>query len=387
MKNILSLEEFIRKHKFFGDWKVEYTDPTHLDRDEFLPLGEISIPFVDTHVEDELFFLSFCFKPVLKEKLEAEILLKQGRNAHVARDGVRKIFEALEECAVRTGVLKLDFQIKKVGSETISTSLSSFANLGYVVIVTDTGAIKRGIISYLLATLPKTIFWTIVPVQVLYEVQHQAYQIKNLRDKRDFNSDAFKKICVHERPIVSAVAREIESIKSATPVEILNTPSNVLKTSDEWKNDRFIIETAKGLRQDRSLTKEVFLATGDKTVFSLACLEELNAIYVRQPELQEENWSFNFNIYADKPENQFTLCPIHNLIWDLTHSFSTIRLTNESEKSYEFNYYFPEKLGMTHDVIQIIENDVAIEENIAEAVAAPVEVIEKPNENDENLSN
>jgi hypothetical protein len=385
MKNILSLEEFIRSHKFLGNWNVEYTDPTHLFKDEFLPLGEISIPFEVEDAEDSP-FLPFCFKPISKEILEARISEKDNRTQQ-ARDGVRKIFEALEECAARTGILKLDFLIKKVGDEFISTSLSNLADLGYIVIVTDTGAMKRGVISYLLARLSNTIFWTIVPVQVLYEIQDKTHKLKGLKDNRDFSKDTFKSICVHERPNATAIAKEIESIKPATPVEILNTPSSAFKISDNWKNDRFIIETAKSLRQDRSLTKEVFLATGDKTVFSLACLEELNAIYVRQAKLQEENWSFNFNIFADKNENQFTLCPIHNFIWDLTYSFSTIRLTSEDGKRYDFNYYFPEKLGMTHDVIEIIENDVATEEKMAGAATAPVETIEESSENNEELSN
>lgn len=377
MQKIISLESFIKDYRLAGDWKLSYTDSTHLKNDVFLDLGTLEI---EGSVEDaaQYLFLPFIFTPKNKNDLADQIenlnLLQKPKDddkkaiadeakkaiADQARKAIvdaatKPIIEALEESICRAGLDRLQINLKRANSndkyETLRSVAEELNNNPFVVLVTDTGAIKRGIISLFLSILKNTTLLVILPMQVIYEIQNNAEDLKKAYNKRTFHTN---NILVNKRPIETFISREIERTKELCPIEFLHSSYALWDKAKDLSGDRVIVETAKSVRQDRNLLKEVFLATGDKTVFSLSHLQGINSIYVRQFPLRERYWSAKLNIFGKPLKTSWSVCSVHNFIWDLVHSFSVINLENDSIK-YQISYYYEDRLGWTDNLLKIEE--------------------------------
>ena len=354
MQKIISLENFIKDYRLVGDWKLSYTDSTHLPEEVFLELGNLEIQGSNEDATQYL-FLPFTFTPKNKKDL-GEQIKSLGLKHENAIDSVTKpIIEALEESICRVGLDRLQISLKRANSndkyETLRSVAAELNNNPFVVLVTDTGAIKRGIISLFLSILKNTTLLVILPMQVIYEIQNNAEALKKVFNKRKFDTS---NILVNKRPIETFISREIERTKELCPIEFLHSSYALWDKAKDLSGDRVIIETAKSIRQDRNLLKEVFLATGDKTVFSLSHLQGINSIYVRQFPLRERYWSAKLNIYGKPPKTSWSVCSVHNFIWDLVHSFSVINLENASIK-YQISYYYEDRLGWTDNLLKIEE--------------------------------
>jgi hypothetical protein len=352
MGKIISLENFIKNYRLAGNWKLSYTDSTHLKNDVFLDLGTLEIQGSDEDAAQYL-FLPFTFTPKNKSDLGEQITSLNLTHANAIDSVTKPIIEALEESICRTGLDRLQINLKLGNSSNKYETLPSVAAVlnknPFVVLVTDTGAIKRGIISLFLSLLKKTTLLVVLPMQVIYEIQDKAETLKGVYNKKEFKTNH---ILVNQRPIETFISREIERTKELCPIEFLHSSNTLWDKAKNWSGDRVIIETAKSIRQDRNLLKEVFLATGDKTVFSLSHLQGLNSIYVRQFPLRKKYWSAKLNIFEKTTKTFWSACSVHNFIWDLVHSFSVINLENDNIK-YQISYYYEDRLGWTDNVLKI----------------------------------
>ena len=375
----VTLAEFITLYPLWGEWEVSYTDGTHLPKDEYVKLGDITLdaskeiaqhypilPFTfqfTTNQEfEECFSKLFCrFPELLQTKKQDDKTEKEQNSAEDQKAQVNRtkkiIRNELADSIVRTGLLRPEFCLMK--EQTVEMRFLdvmeqlSKSKDGYLIFVTDTSALRRGAISFLHKTLSKVLIWTIVPVFVMTEVQRQVNELNKIWTQS--NKPHLGRCSVlRQRPQVSCISRELNYIRQWKPLEILTTLSEHLGQSNGTsKVDRLIIECVKNLKRDRGLHRGVYLITGDKDMASLATLENQGSLYIGAPPLPSKINSVQYNSHNRK----LVLTPIHYLLWDLAQVFSTIRVENKERScKYDLVYYSQARGGFfANDVMEIRE--------------------------------
>ena len=352
----LKLDEFIAEYRFRGKWEVSYTDGTHLPKDEYVKLGDITIDASEEFAQ-EYPILPFTFQPVTDQQIKCRLsALFGGKNQNQAdhqADRAKKIIcDQIADSMVRTGLLRPQFCLMEGQAIEMEFSkiMEKLSRHGYLILVVDTSALRRAATSFLHKTLPNVLTWTVVPVFVMNEVQLQINELKKIwygKKPQLKNCDVLRK-----RPQVSTISRELNHIRQWRPLEMLTTlPEHLGQSNGKSKIDRLIIESAKNLKRDRGLHQGVYLLTGDKDMASLAVLENQASLHIGVPQLPLEINSIRY----DSHNMKLILTPIHYLLWDLAQVFSTIRIENK-KRSYELIYYSQARGGFfAHDVMEIRE--------------------------------
>ena len=369
----LTLDKFIAEYRFWGEWKVSYTDGTHLPRNKYIKLGEIAIdasektaqsypipPFVfrpvsDQGIENCLSSLFDGFPDLLQEDKKNG----ENNNKEVQINRAKRIVrEELADSMLRIGLLHPNFclmQEQNVDMEfkEVMTKLSEY---GYLILIVDTSALRRAVISFLHKTLSNILIWTVVPVFVMTEVQRQVRNMSRIwvEAARGTKPHFGKCDVLKQRPQVSCISRELNHIRQWRPVEILTTlPEHLGQSNGNSNIDRLIIESAKNLKRDRGLHQGVYLITGDKDMASLATLENQASLHIGVPPLPSEVSSLRY----DSHNERLVLTPFHYLLWDLAQVFSTIRVESEELScKYELVYYSRARGGFfANDVMEIRE--------------------------------
>lgn len=233
--------------------------------------------------------------------------------------------------------------------------------------VVDTGALRRGIMSFLTASMPDLPIWTLVPTFTMIEAQKHSANITSLARKRWRPKNYH---VLRQRPQASCIAREINNLKAYRPVEFLAAPLELVSPalgknpdsnqagSGTLQNslvDRLIIEAVKNLKRERGMERNIYLVTGDKDMASLAQIENIETIYIELPELPPLISSLRYNLLHPNKEKRFTICPVHHFLWDLAHVFSRIQIRGH-QRTYELNYYSGVRHGLSHDILGIRES-------------------------------
>ena len=393
----LKLDEFIAEYRFRGEWKISYTDETHLKKCEYVKLGDITIdaseeiaqnypilPFIFRHVKDQQ--IERCFSELIKSRLsdlskeqekakqaknkEQEKALKQkadalNRQADTLKEQAKKlIYDQLTDSMVRTGLLRPEFwlmeeQIIEMEFLKVMKKLSKYAYLTFVV---DTSALRRATISFLHKILSEVPIWTVVPVFVMTEIQRQAHELKKIWFSSKNKTELKNCKVLGMRPQVSTISRELNHIRQWRPIEMLTTlPEHLGQFDGISRIDRLIIESMKNLKRERGLHQGVYLLTGDKDMASLATLENQASLHIGVPRLDMENppevSSVRYDSHYAPHKGRLVLTPVHYLLWDLAQVFSTIRLENkELSRTYQLVYYSQASGGFfANDVMEISE--------------------------------
>ena len=368
----LKLDEFIADYPLWGEWEVSYTDGTHLAKNEYVKLGDITID-VSEQTARSYPILPFDFYPVTDKQIECDFSTivkhnlskvsnkeekeKQANTIKAQTNQAKKtIRDQLADSIVRTGLSRPELCL--MGEQTVEMRflevIRKVSKFGYLTLVVDTSALRRAAISFLYRTLAKVQIWTIIPVFVMTEVQRQINDL-NTTWINSKNNPKYKNYKVlGQRPQVSTISRELNHIRHQRPVEILTTlPEHLGQSNGTSKIDRLIIESMKNIKRDRGLHQGVYLLTGDKDMASLASLENQSSLHIGVPPLLSEISSVRYDSY----NGRLILTPIHYLLWDLAQVFSTIRFeSNKLSKKYELVYYSQARGGFfAHDVMEIKE--------------------------------
>ncbi len=354
----LNLDEFIARYPLWGEWKVSYTDGTHLPEKEYVKLGDITID-ADEEIVRRYPILPFTFSPVSNKKIKSrfsKLAEKKKDEQKQANRAQTIILDQLADSMVRTGLLRPEFCLMKdQGVEMeFRKVMKKLSEHGYLILVADTSALRRAVISFLHKTLSNVLIWTVVPVFVMIEVQRQVSELNKIWRETDSGKKPHLGKCdvLEKRPQVSVISRELNHIRQWRPVEMLTTLSEHLGQSNGNSNiDRLIIESLKTLKRDRELIQGSYLITGDKDMASLATLENQGSLHIGVPSLPSKLRSIRYYSH----NSRVVLTPVHYLLWDLAQVFSTIRLENKKRK-YELVYYSQARGGFfAYDVMEIRE--------------------------------
>lgn len=352
----VTLDEFIASYPFRGEWEVSYTDSIHLPKDEYVKLGDLTIEASEQTVEDYP-ILPFTFRPVKGQEIESRFSeIPKGKNQK--NRAKRIIQDEFTDSLVRTGLLRptLCLMEEQVVETRFLEVLGQLSEHGYLILIADTSALRRAVISFLHKTLSNVLIWTVVPVFVMTEVQRQAKKLSDIWEKTVRGTQPHPGKCevLSQRPQVSCISRELNHIRQWRPLEMLTTlPEHLGQSNGSSNIDRLIIESAKNLKRDRGLHQGVYLITGDKDMASLATLENQASLHIGAPSLDPEVNSVRYDSYNQR----LVLTPIHYLLWDFAQVFSTIRVESKDHScKYELVYYSQARGGFfANDVMEIRE--------------------------------
>ena len=355
-KRSVTLDEFIASYPFWGEWKVSYTDGTHLPKDEYVKLGDITIDASEQTAQDYP-ILPFNFQLVKGQEIESRF--SEIPNGKKQANRAKKIIQdELTDSLVRTGLLRPTFCLMKeqVVEMRFFEVLSQLSKYGYLILIADTSALRRAAISFLHKILSNVLIWTVVPVFVMTEVQRQAKELSDIWKKISKGAQPHPGKCevLSQRPQISCISRELNHIRQWRPLEMLTTlPEHLGQSNGSSNIDRLIIESAKNLKRDRGLHQGVYLITGDKDMASLATLENQASLHIGAPRLDPEVNSVRYDSYNQR----LMLTPIHYLLWDFAQVFSTIRVESKHHScKYELVYYSQARGGFfANDVMEIRE--------------------------------
>ena len=371
-KRSLTLDEFIAEYPFWGEWKVSYTDGTHLETCEYVKLGKIIID-ASKEIAQEYPILPFTFKSASSKEIDKCFSqLIECRLSKISKEKARKkqaktlktqanrakeiIRDQLADSMVRTGLLRPDFCLmeEQIAERRFLEIMKQLSKPGHLTFVVDTGALRRAVPSFLNKTLSNIPIWTVVPVLVMAEIQQQIYDLNEIWRNSNAGTQPHLGKCdvLRKRPQVSCTSRELNHIRQWRPLEILKSiPEHADQFNIDSKNDRLIIESMKDFKQNRGIQKGVYLLTGDKDMASLATLENQGILHIGVPRMATETSSVRYDSYNRK----WLLTPVHYLLWDLAQVFSTIRLVNkELSRTYKLVYYSQSRDGfLARDIMEI----------------------------------
>ena len=316
----VKLDEFIAEYRFWGKWEVSYTDGTHLPKGEFVKLGIITIDAPEQTAQDYP-ILPFTFRLVKGQEIESRFseIPKGKKQAHRAK---RFIQDELTDSLVRTGLLRPTFCLmeEQIVEMRFLEVLGELSKHGYLILIADTSALRRAVISFLHKTLSNILIWTVVPVFVMTEVQRQAKELSKIWENTSRGTQPHPGKCevLKHRPQISCISRELNHIRQWRPLEMLTTlPEHLGQSNGNSNIDRLIIESVKNLKRERGLHQGVYLLTGDKDMASLATLEDQRSLHVGVPDPPSEISSVRY----DSHNERLVLTPIHYLLWDLAQVF------------------------------------------------------------------
>lgn len=218
-----------------------------------------------------------------------------------------------------------------------------------LIFITDTSAIRRGVISYLADVFEKKPIWVIIPVVSLLELQEASGKVKlpNVAEAKKGS------VFLGSRPMSTSSTRELLMLKDRQiPIEFLEVPPQTLK--DSTLKDRLILEGVKRIIKEKSTAETMYLLSGDIDMVRFAKLENIEAIYTDTIQLRggETFYSARYDIY----KRGFTACGVHEFLWDLSHVFSFIKAHNpDTNTTITLNYYFNGKhvRDWEEDIIEV----------------------------------
>lgn len=352
----VTLDEFIAAYRFWGEWEISYTDGTHLPKNEYVKLGDISIEASERTAQNYP-ILPFIFRSLTSQCIKSRFakFCQEKGQANRAKEFIQ---DQLADSFVRTGLLRPEFCLMEEQSAIMEFRevMAKLSKQGYLILVVDTSALRRAVTSFLHKTLSNVLIWTVVPVFVMTEVQQQIKKLNDIWEETSRGANPHPGKCgvLKQRPQVSCISRELNHIRQWRPLEILTTlPEHLGQSNGNSNIDRLIIESVKNLKRDRGLHQGVYLITGDKDMASLATLENQDSLHIGVPSLPLEISSVRYNSHNER----LILTPVHYFLWDLAQVFSTIRLENkELACTYKLLYYSQARGGFfANDVMEIRE--------------------------------
>ena len=97
------------------------------------------------------------------------------------------------------------------------------------------------------------------------------------------------------------------------------------------------------MKRSRGFSDCFFVISTDWDFVRFARLEDINAIYVQQPDLDIGGSEF-LSVRYDLNKKDFIVCLLHDLLWELAQLFDHVRLRNEeTEQTLEMQYMYEGK--------------------------------------------
>jgi hypothetical protein len=263
---------------------------------------------------------------------------------------VDKIFEEINIDSQKKEKLKKEFShillnsLRRLGLETNFLKRKElkaiFEKNKQVYFIYDTNTIRNGTFIYFVKNLGEKAIHAI-PKHVKMELQAQIVEkeekVKKLKEGffeyYEVSNNSLRDLSQAEQGVT------LETI-GPDIFRFLETEGRG-QTKRNIAYDRFIIETARKIVEERNLNIDIYIVTSDYDLARFACLERVNVLYVKPPSenlFAQAIYSFQYDLAFDK----FIFTSISDLIWEWTNLFTGIVMENNVYK-LTCTYYPPQR--------------------------------------------
>lgn len=318
-----------------GEYIVEYTDSTHLSTNTWnrlLRIEQSTPPGGRAAFEeaDPFYTLTVATGDDAGEKQTREL---------------GTLNDALAQALVRNGILR-----PVISPEGIY-DIFQLTKRGAVVLVPDTNALSTGVLHWLLRVLAGTQIWLLPVVISLTQVQQRDAVLKGMvgAEKRNNLRQA-----VRSRTLINASLGLLERYRER--YQVLEVDPQLLRyvrpagrasgDPDEGDvlEDRLLVEAIHDVfRATRSRT-EKRVVTSDVLLARILHAEGIPTLFLQTPTLPEGPIPC---LFYEPLAKAFLGASLIHLLWDLAHSFGTVRLQDGAGREVlELQTYWPAKTAM-----------------------------------------
>jgi hypothetical protein len=319
-----------------GEYRIEYSDNTHSKKDEWTPLLTVVPELAPTPMVGSEEAQAYYSLRVIQSQIPSDE--KKAADAH-ARS--RTILDALTQCLVRTNILR-----PEMTSEAL-VDVYQLSRARAVVLVPDTNALSTGTLHWLLEALNETQVWLLPVVVSLVQVQQRDALLKACVNKRD--SKNLSK-ALRSRQLINASLSLLERHRER--YQVLEVDPQLLRyvrpagagSSDpdegDVLEDRLLIEAIhSALRATRSRA-EKRVVTSDLLMARMLRAEGLRTLFLQTPSLPRGDIPC---LRYEPLAKAFVGASLLHLLWELAHTFSSIRLVLNGESVVSLDAYWAAK--------------------------------------------
>jgi hypothetical protein len=317
-----------------NEYFIRYTDKTHLSEDKWIDLLKINLLDSPRAIRREA-----------NQFYELEVLTKNYRgDKKEATDKNRWVLdEALSKSMLRTGIFR------PILAPEVIDDIIKISKQDAVVMIPDTNSLSNGTLHWLLKVLGNTQVWLFPVVVSLTQVQQHDERLKKLvfGEKKENNLRA----AIKSRALVNSSLGLLERFRDK--YQLLEMDPQLLRyvrpsgkaSSDpdegDVLEDRLLIEAIHTIFGSTRSRTEKRVITSDVLLARILHTEGLPTIYLQRPDIGEGPIPC---LYYEPIAKAFFGSPLRNLIWDMAHSFGTIRLSDKADTEVlRLEAYWPGK--------------------------------------------
>ena len=217
-----------------------------------------------------------------------------------------------------------------------------------VVMIPDTNSLSNGTLHWLLKVLGDTQVWLFPIVVSLTQVQQHDERLKKIVDEKKENN---LRTAIRSRSLVNSSLGLLERFRDK--YQLLEMDPQLLRyvrpsgkaSSDpdegDVLEDRLLIEAIHTIFGSTRSRTEKRVVTSDILLARILHTEGLPTVYLQRPDIGDGPIPC---LYYEPIAKAFFGSPLRNLIWDLAHSFGTIRLSDKTDTELlRLEAYWPGK--------------------------------------------
>jgi hypothetical protein len=334
-----------------GQYTIEYTDSTHTQEGEWRSLLEVTVETSPLGTGEDLLHPYYSVRAAQqkapaepdKEKKDAADRGKARAKDTAELQEQRILRDQLGQALVRCGLLRPELASEE------AADLLQLSKAQAVVLLPDTNALFNGTLHWLARALGRPQLW-IQPVSVsLAQVQQRDASLKAMAWK---NKPGNLPQALRSRVFVNATLGLLERLGSryqvleVSPELLRYVRTSVKEGSDpdqgDVLEDRLLLEAVHVAWRSTRSRAEKRVITSDVLFARVLHAEGLTPLFLQPPLLSDESVAcVRFEPLAQRFEGS----PLPLLLWDLAHTFSTVRLRREGEEQAvaQFATYWPRK--------------------------------------------
>jgi hypothetical protein len=327
----------------FRTGSIEYTDRTHVNEGQWRKLIEVHQDTFHQGATEESMAGSF-----FSVEFATGDSASTGNAANATEEAKRVkrqrvLDDAITQSLVRVGILGPHVEAHSI------REILHLLNREAVVLVPDTNALSTGTLHWLLKVFREMQVW-IMPVVISLTQVQQRHTILRGKDSGQAK-DGSAGTAIRSRTLVNAALGLLErccdryQVLEVDPqlLRYVKPPSSKASDPDlgDVLEDRLFLEAIHEVfRATRSRT-EKRVVTSDVLLARILHAEGIPTLFLQVPPKQTRDVAC---VHYDPLAKAFLGASLASLMWDLTHSFSDVRLCNESgEQIVRLQCYWPGK--------------------------------------------
>lgn len=340
------ISEGILRYPAHTEYLVQYSDNTHCKEDEWHSLIEIHPESTKVQLvgsEDAQWFYNIKILPQISavDESDEQQEPRKKKEAASAQARAHVVADALTQALVRSNILRPDM------TPDVLLDVFRLSKSKAVVLVPDTNALSTGTLHWLLHALNQTQVWLLPVVISLVQVQLRDAQLKASVKKRELSR---LPSALRSRQLINASLSLLERYRER--YQVLEVDPQLLRyvrpsgagsaDPDEGDvlEDRLLMEAIHGaLRATRSRA-EKRVVTSDILLARMLRAEGLPNLFLQRPSLPTGAISC---LRYEPLAKAFVGSSLLHLLWELAHTFSSIRLLAGGKPIVALDAYWASK--------------------------------------------